>query len=91
MLKTDQINAIAQEVSRSHLGKKTVVRVLSQPTIDSQGKEALQITIVIEPKSVAKLSGEQVVDTLFDLQKRLPKEGEDRFPIIEYATPDELA
>lgn len=91
MLNTEQVNAIADEISRTYLGKRTVVRVMSEPTMDWVGKEALRVTIVIQPKSVRRLSGEQVVDTLYNLQRRLIEEGDERFPHIKYATPEELA
>jgi hypothetical protein len=73
------------------LGKDNVVRVDWEPTVDSQGGEALKITVVIAPGSVEKLKNGAVLDAMVKLQERLRQMGDDRFPIIDYATEAELA
>ena len=70
----------------STLTPGAVDRVFSEPAIDSTGRDALRITIVIQDEALPKISGDAVVDTLVRVQRRLFEAGEERFPIVEYAT-----
>jgi len=63
---------------------------MSQPTVDSEGRDALRITIVIESGAAARIKGDAALDTLVQIQDRLREAGEERFPIVEYATKEEL-
>jgi hypothetical protein len=90
MLKPAQIAEIAEEVARAKLSPDVVGHVLADPTTDSEGHEALRVTIVIRPGAADKLKGDSVLDTLVQIQDRLREAGEDRFAVIEYATQDEL-
>ncbi len=90
MLDNDQIVAIATAVAKKQLGMKAVLRALSERASDSEGREALRVTIVIAPDVAKRLKGEAVLDTLTEISNRLLKEGEERFPIMEYATEAEL-
>jgi hypothetical protein len=45
---------------------------------------------VLAPDVAKKLKGDAVLDTLVEIQDRLRAAGEDRFPILEYGTEDEL-
>jgi hypothetical protein len=77
-------------VAKAHLGPEQVVRVAAEPAIDSEGREALRVTIVIRPGAAKQLGGDAVLDTLVGVQERLQEMGEQRVPIIEYATEQEL-
>jgi hypothetical protein len=90
MLDQKKIDQIASEVATANLTPQVVRSVRSSSTADSEGRDALRIMIVIEPDAVARVSGDAVVDTLVQLQDRLRQEGEDRLPIVEYATEEEL-
>src|SRR4051812_35332965 len=90
MLETEQIARIAHEVAAANLGSTIVDHVTSEPTTDSEGEDALRITIVIAPGSPNLLNGDQVLDTLVQIHDRLWGAGEERFSIIGYATTDEL-
>lgn len=90
MLDPAKIVEIVGEVARSNLKSTSVTEVLVEPAIDSEGHEALRITIVVEPTAAARLKGDAVLNTLVQIQDRLQEAGEDRFPIVEYATKDEL-
>ena len=90
MLDEKRIREIAQEVASANLVSTSFTSVSSSPTIDSGGHDAVRITIVIEPGSEAKISGEAALDTLVDIKSRLRREGEERLAIVEYATPEEL-
>lgn len=45
---------------------------------------------MIAPEGAASITGNAALDTLVQIQRRFSQEGEERFPIIEYATEDEL-
>jgi hypothetical protein len=90
MLEPAKISEIAGEVARAKLTPHVVREVRTEPVTDSEGDEALQVTIVIEPGAASKLNGDLVLDTLLQIQDRLQKAGEDRFAVVEYATQNEL-
>ena len=74
----------------TELGESNVVSVDWRPTIDSQNREALNIAVVIAPNAISKLKDKTVLDALIRLQERLREMGEERTPIVEYATEAEL-
>jgi hypothetical protein len=90
MVQVEKINEIAQELAAANLTSQAIENVISEPTIDSEGREALRITIVIKPNKVSNFSGEKILDTLYQIQIRLLQEGEERPAIVEYATKEEL-
>jgi hypothetical protein len=90
MLHERRIVEIAGDVARANLTSARVSGIISEPTVDSQGREALRITIVIPPGAAAKIKGDAALDTLVQIQERLRDAGEERFPIVEYATKEEL-
>jgi len=91
MLHEKRIQEIAQEVASANLTSANVSSVSSSTAIDSEGREALRITIVIKPGSRSRIKGDATLDTLVGIQDRLRSEGEERFAIIEYATKRELS
>jgi hypothetical protein len=91
MLDLENVTQISTEVARANLGSQNVVRVESEPTTDSDGKEALNLLIVVAPEFAEAINGDAVLDTLVQIIDRLQEAGDDRFPIIEYATEEELA
>ena len=90
MLERDEIIRIVREVAIANLTAKIVQNVIIEPATDSQGQEALRITVVIPPGTAEKIDGDAVLDTLVQVQRRLRQAGEERFPIVEYATQEEL-
>jgi len=90
MLNQDKINQIVREVATANLAPYASGRVISEPTSDSTGQDALRITIVIAPDSAPKIKGDAVVDTLVQIHNRLREAGDERFQIVEYATEEEL-
>lgn len=73
------------------LGGDNVVRVEFAPGIDSEARGAIEITVVIAPDAIEKLSSGKQVDALVRLRGRLREMRVDRTPIIQYATEAELA
>jgi hypothetical protein len=90
MLGKNQILRIAGKVAKANLTHSNFSSLVAEPRIDSEGREALRITIVIKPGAVARISGDAALDTLVQIQDRLREAGEERFPIVEYATEEEL-
>jgi hypothetical protein len=91
MIQNTQIERIAKEVASANLSPQVVQRVISVPIVDSQGSDALRITIVIAPNSVDRISGDAALDTLAQIQSGLENAGEGRFAVVDYATEAELA
>jgi hypothetical protein len=91
MLTGESVLQIAGEVAKAHLPAGAFDRAVSEPTTDSEGREALRITLVIAPGATDRISGDAALNTLFHIQKRLNEAGDDRFPIVEYATSEEFA
>lgn len=75
----------------SELGEDNVLRVEFEPTTDSRGRDALRIIVVLAPDATGRLKGGTTLDALVRLQERLHEMREDRVPLIEYATEEELA
>jgi len=91
MLDEKKIRQIAEEVATANLSSANVSSIASSTAVDSEGHDALRITIVIKPGAEAKIQGDAALDTLVQIQDRLRKAGEERLPIVEYATQKELS
>jgi hypothetical protein len=91
MLDLEKVTQISTEIAKANFGSQNVVRIESEPTTDSGGQEALNLLIVVAPGFAEAINGDAVLDTLVQIIDRLQEGGDDRFPIIEYATEEELA
>ena len=58
--------------------------------MDSDGDEVLHITIVLKRGSSDKISGDKALDTLVGIDRALREASEDRFPILDFVTEEEL-
>jgi hypothetical protein len=90
MLDSTTIEKIAAAAAAAKLPAAAFERVLNEPALDSDGRDALRIIIVLKPGMAARLTGDQSLDTLVKIQNDLQKSGEDRFAFVEYATEAEL-
>jgi hypothetical protein len=90
MIEKKRVEQIAREVAAAKLGAANVARVTSEPVIDSEGHEALRVTIVIPDDAIGELSGDSTLATLSEMQERLQQAGEERFAFVQYATQKEL-
>jgi hypothetical protein len=90
MLDREKIEEIAKKVAIANLTSASVSTVQSEPFIDSKGHEAVRITIVLTPESVASIDGKMTLNTLVQINNELQRAGEERFPLVEYATAAEL-
>jgi|SRR4051794_36450415 hypothetical protein len=91
MLEAQKITDIVTEVAAAKLSSANFERAESEEATDSEGHDALRIMIVLKPGVAERLNGDTVLDTLVQIQRRLAAAGEDRLPIVEYATEEELA
>ena len=82
---------LIREALVAELGENNVVRVDWSPTIDSLGENALKITAVITPGALRRIKQGATLDALVRLRDRLSEMGEERIPIVHYATEAELA
>jgi hypothetical protein len=89
MLDEKKILDIATSVATANLSSQNFTTVTASSTTDSLGNAALQITVVIKPG--VTVTGEAALNTLVQIQDHLQAAGEERFPIIGYATEKELS
>lgn len=82
---------LVQRALVTELGDENVARLEIEPTTDSQDQEALKITVVITPGATDRLEGKAVLNALVGVQERFREMREDRLPIIQYATEEEMA
>lgn len=91
MLQTKEVDEMAREVAQKHLAALGVQNVHSEPATDSEGNEALRITITIQSAERIAESGGAFLKTLSEISRRLESSGDLRFPIIDYITEQELS
>jgi hypothetical protein len=90
MLEAFRLQDIAKTIVGKNLPSVTLDEVLTENAWTSDGEGALRITLVLTPESVEAISGADALKLLVDIRDGLEREGEERFPIVEYATPDDL-
>ena len=90
MLDTMEVSQIAANVARVGFVDSYFERVVTEPSIDSVGNEALRITLVLKPKSLEVVTGNEAIDLLVEIQKALRDRNEERLAIIDYATEQEI-
>ncbi len=92
MLELAEVNDVVRKAASAILKRGAgPQRVFSEPIADSEGQEALHITIVLKPGGADRISGDMALDTLVEVERALRGANDDRFPIIDYATEEELA
>lgn len=91
VLSSTQVEQIAQEVATEHLSPGVIDAVSSEETVDSQGRDAVRITITLKAETAKTLTGDGVLDTLVAIQTRLAEKGDQRLPIVEYEEVGELS
>ncbi len=86
----EALGRLIQQAMVTQLGRENVVRVQLRPTIDSQERDALRVTVILTPGATHRLKGARVLDAAVAAQERLRELGDERFPFIDYATEAEL-
>lgn len=90
MLDFVMIESIARRLASEKLGTPAFERLVARSATDSEGREALRITLVLSPEAATELSGDEALDLLTELNHALEREGEERFAVVEYATEAEM-
>jgi hypothetical protein len=91
MLDIATINDLAFKAASAALhGQAGVARVETEPTADSDGKDALNVTVVIARGGIDGINGDGALGTIVGIQDALMAASEDRFPIIWFVTEEEL-
>jgi hypothetical protein len=79
-------NAVSQ-----HFPRDSVLRVRSENAVDSAGDDALDIFITLADGAERQISGKQVMEANAAIRSVMTGIGDERTPIIHYATETEEA
>ncbi len=90
MLQEDQIAQIVTRAVEANAAPNSVRRVMTEPAATFDGEEAVRITIVLTPEAVDQLANGDPIDVLSRIWDGLRSAGDERFPILQYATEAEL-
>ena len=91
MLDYGTLSKIVEKAAKSALGRESVVRVFTEPGSDAEGQDALRITLVVTPSAVETIDGDALLDNILKIHDALWERGEQRTPMVSYATEEELA
>ena len=89
-LDDDKVIEIARVVANETLLSRNVVDVLAAPALDSTGAGAIEITFVMTPESLMEIPGPRSARAVTEMMRELADAGEKRFPIVRFATRDDL-
>lgn len=90
MLNERRVVEIARRVATANLTSAAVADVLTKPFTDMEGEQSIRITIVLNPEFPDRIKGDDALNTLVGIQTSLRQAGEERYPLVEYATEEEL-
>jgi hypothetical protein len=90
MLNDGQLQDLTTRVASRFIPSAGLERVMTRLFSDSEGNDAVRITLVLTRSAADSLTGDQALDILTKLRAKLFEEGEERFPLVEYATEAEL-
>jgi hypothetical protein len=90
MLEALELQKLAKKIVEKRLPSIHLDDVRTLPFTDSDGEAAVRITLVLTPETADAISGEDSLKLLVAIREALSREGEDRFPIVEYATADDV-
>ncbi len=85
-----RVDEIALEAASQAFRGKSVHRVFSQPSADSDGQDALSVTVVLDNKVDGTKIGDAALKTILGIQQKLQEAGEDRLAMISFAKQHEL-
>lgn len=85
MLSPARIEEITARAAKEHLKPAALESVRSRSTFDSEGHQAVRITIVLKRDFARRVKDDDALDALVAITSALANAGEERTPIIEYA------
>jgi hypothetical protein len=86
MLEAPQIQKLMRQVAAGILPTKSLLEVRSETAEDSEGHEALKITLVLADDAIDGLTPDQLVGLFREVRDCLQQKGDERFPLLSYAT-----
>lgn len=90
MLESVELQKLARDVARKNLPTVELEDVQAEAIVSSDGEDALRITLVFSPDSTGAISGDASIAILMAIHDALLALGDQRYPIIEYATSDDV-
>lgn len=90
MLSPERISQIVSDVIATKTSPSGVRAVSSEPATAFEDEEAVRIMIVLTSDAVAQLAAGLAGDTVVQIMDRLREAGEERFPLLQFATEQEL-
>jgi hypothetical protein len=90
MLNDPQIQAMLKQIAAGVLPSVELLEIRTEPSVDMEGRDALRITLVLTEEAAKLFSGDEASRLLMDLHDGLLLQGDERFPVIYYATPADL-
>ena len=89
-LSSCDVDRVADKATTAALKRVKLSKVFSTATTDSDGRDALNITVVIGSKGENAMSGDAALNVIVRIQRDLRASGEDRLAIVDFITEDEL-
>lgn len=90
MITQGEINRIVYTAASAVLQGIGLSEVYSEPITNSDGQDALHVTIVIKDAEEREVTGDQALDAMVRINKDLQACGEERFPVIDFVREHEL-
>jgi hypothetical protein len=80
-LPDEEIRTIAKNVATANA--LPVEEVSTAPIFDSEGKPAVEVTILMPPGHISPVLGERYYRTITGIMRELAGKGEERFPLVQ--------
>ena len=90
-LEPNKISAIASSTAQANLGHEQVERALTESALNSEGEDAVRITLIVAPGTLDRVDGQTLVRTIARIKQELLRAGEERQAVFSYSTEAELA
>jgi hypothetical protein len=89
MLDGPQIQKMMKQIAAGIFPVDQLLEVASKPMLDVDGDEGISITLVMTDEAAQSMTGDQITALLRNLREGLLREGDERFPLVSYATPSD--
>jgi hypothetical protein len=91
MLDLARVSGLVGEVAQATLPGRGIASVVVKPSVDSFGNDSLRITVVVRDVGSEPPNGESIVAFEGELRNRMEQLGDERLPIVDILTPEDLA
>jgi hypothetical protein len=90
MLDFARVSGLVGEVAKAVLPGRGIESVVVKPSVDSFGNDSLRITVVIRDAGSEPPNGDSIVAFEGEWRDRLEQLGDERLPIVDILTPEDL-